>query len=598
MQTRAQYDQAKMFANLFAGGDHGFGIYDPNLPNRDYDFKHQAPTSATYLAHLEGKISMGVVPINRTGLTKFGVLDLDDHHKKPAGYKFNYDLLLKKIKFLKLPLTVFKSKSGGAHCYLFLDTFYKAIDVRHILKKMSYALGYEREVVEIFPKQDTLRSDENGNFINLPYHGGNTRVLLDFEGKSLNTSEGLLYASKRVTNESNWRKFKLLDHGKAQHRNERTFAATAFLKKYYDDWEQKVKDYNQLFNDPPLGEAPTDSPNRLENTVLKSNEKKDYFDAELEEAPPTELVGYDISVYRNRTDIVKPKMIVPELLIEGSMNFEFGQKGVGKSEFIIGLMNAVCRGKDFLQYEIPEAHPVVYSDVEMHPYDTIERNKPYFNKYGSDPQLNYLHILNWNDQKDRAFPDIATKVGQDLYLKYLEKVERLTGKKPLFILDNLRSSSAYQENDSDSWRPIGLWLKELSHGRNYTVIVVDHSGKSVELEMRGTSAKADHANLCLQILSEKKQGGLMRIKIKFAKARGLRPDQTDDYVAQYDFEGNWTLGTSDKEKEDAELRTQIKVLLAEKKPPSQRKIADKLKIAVGRVNKFIKEIKEDETSNY
>ena len=212
-----------------------------------------------------------------------------------------------------------------------------------------------------------------------------------------------------------------------------------------------------------------------------------------------------------------------------------------------------------------------------------------------------MHILNWNDQKDRAFPDIATKVGQDLYLKYLEKVERLTGKKPLFILDNLRSSSAYQENDSDSWRPIGLWLKELSHGRNYTVIVVDHSGKSVELEMRGTSAKADHANLCLQILSEKKQGGLMRIKIKFAKARGLRPDQTDDYVAQYDFEGNWTLGTSDKEKEDAENKEKIKAILAEKKPPTQRKIADQLGIALGKVNKFIKEIKAekaDTTSNY
>ena len=590
MQTREQYDLAKLFSSLFAGGDHGFGIYDPKLPS-GYKFENQAPTSGTYLAHLEGKISMGIVPINRSGLAKFGVLDIDDHHKKPAGYKFNYDLLLKKIKFLKLPLTIFKSKSGGAHCYLFLDKFYKAIDVRHILKKMSYALGYERDI-EIFPKQEQLRPDENGNFINLPYKGGNSRVLLDFEGYERNTSEGLLYASSRVTNESNWKKFKVLDWDKSTGRNDRTMCATAFFKKHYDDWEDKTVEYNKLFNDPPLPEK------ELFQTVIKSNEKKDYLAEELVEAPPTELVGYDISVYRNRTDIVKPKMIVPELLIEGSMNFEFGQKGVGKSEFIIGLMNAICRGKDFLQYEIPEEHPCVYSDVEMHPYDTIARNEPYFKKYGSDPKPNYLHILNWNDQKDRTFPDISTKVGQNLYLKYLEKIERLTGKKPLFILDNLRSSSAYEENNSDSWRPIGLWLKELSHGRNYTVIVVDHSGKSVELEMRGTSAKADHANLCLQILSEKKQGGLMRIKVKFAKARGLRPDQTDEYVAQYDFAGNWTLGTSDKEKEDAELREKIKVILAEKKPPTQRKIADQLKIAVGRVNKFIKEIKEEETSNY
>ena len=194
---------------------------------------------------------------------------------------------MKKIKFLNLPLTLFKSKTGGAHAYLFLDKFYKAGDVRHILKKMSYALGYERDSVEIFPKQEKLQADESGNFINLPYHNGNTRVALDFEGNELKAREGLMYAHQNATNESNWSKFKVLDWGKTTGRNDRTMCATAFFKKHYDDWEQKVKDYNQLFNDPPLGEAPKDSPNRLENTVLKSNERKDYFNAELEEAPPT-----------------------------------------------------------------------------------------------------------------------------------------------------------------------------------------------------------------------------------------------------------------------------------------------------------------------
>ena len=175
---------------------------------------------------------------------------------------------------------------------------------------MAYALGYERDSIEIFPKQKTLKKKDgtkgDGSFINLPYHSGNTRVLLDFEGNELNTSEGLLYASKRVTNESNWSKFKLLDHSKSQDRNNRTFAATAFFKKHYpDEWEQKVKDYNQLFNDPPLGEGPDDKDTELEKTVISSNEKKDYFNAELEEAPPTELIGYDISEYRVRTDITK-----------------------------------------------------------------------------------------------------------------------------------------------------------------------------------------------------------------------------------------------------------------------------------------------------
>ena len=283
-------------------------------------------------------------------------------------------------------------------------------------------------------------------------------------------------------------------------------------------------------------------------------------------------------------------MLVEDLLIEGSMNFEFGQKGVGKSEFIIGLMNAVVRGEDFLMFGISRAHPVIYLDAEMHPYDTIARNEPYYKKYSKAPAKDYLHVLNWNDQKDRSFPDIQHEVGQELILKYLQKVELLTGKKPIFILDNLRSASGYNENESDSWRPIGLWLKKLAHGLNYTLIVVDHSGKSVELEMRGTSAKADHANLCLQILSEKREGGLMRIKVKYAKARGLRPDQTDDFVCQYDFNGNWSLAASDKEKADQELKEELKKLM--KQNLSQKAMAKEMDISEGKVNKLIKELEE------
>ena len=579
MQTRAQYDQAKMFANLFAGGDHGFGIYDPKLPS-GYKFENQAPTSGTYLAHLEGKLSMGIVPINRSGLAKFGVLDIDDHHKKPAGYKFNYDLLLKKIKFLKLPLTVFKSKSGGAHCYLFLDKFYKAIDVRHILKKMSYALGYERDI-EIFPKQEQLRPDENGNFINLPYKGGNSRVLLDFEGYERNTSEGLLYASSRVTNESNWKKFKVLDWDKSTGRNDRTMCATAFFKKHYDDWEDKTVEYNKLFNDPPLPEK------ELFQTVIKSNEKKDYFAEELVEAPPTELVGYDISVYR-RLDIKEPKFITERLFKERSINFIFGEKGKGKTEFCLGLANSQSRGLPFLNYTNPVCTPVLYIDGEMDPFDIIERDTPYLETFGIPPK-NFFHIINWHFQKDQKIPDIREKAGQDLILHYLQKQELLTGKKPFLFLDNLRSLSNYIENDSDSWRPIGLWLRDL-RGHGFSSNVVDHTGKSKELGMRGTSSKSDWANVCMQVIPEVEKGSrLMKIKIHFDKARGLKPDETEEYVATYDFEGNWKIGQSIKEKEDAEYIEKIKVFFQQKERPSQKKIADDLGISVGKVNKLIKE---------
>ena len=581
MQTKVQAETAKIFKSLFTGLQRGYGILDSNGNHR---YVKGQPTLQHYMDHLEGKISLGIVPITDKGNCRFGAMDLDDHHNKPVGYKFNYKGLLEKIKFLKLPLTVFESKSGGAHCYLFLDQYYTADNVRHILKKFSYALGYPRDV-EVFPKQVKLKPTDNGNFINLPYKGGNSRVLIDFEGNQLKAEEAMVYATKRLTNGENLKKFKLVDHGKTTNRNDRTFAATAFFKKHYEDWEDRTIEYNKIFNVPPLEDK------ELFSTVLKSNEKKDYSDAEIVEAPPAELVGYDYSDYRIRTDITKPVMLVDDLLIEGSMNFEFGQKGVGKSEFILGLANAIARGLDFLQFGISRAHPVVYLDAEMHPYDTIARNEPYYKNYSKPPAKNYFHVLNWNDQKDRHFPDIQHEVGQNLIQKYLEKVESLTGKKPIFILDNLRSASGYEENNSDSWRPIGLWLKKLSHGLNYTLIVVDHSGKSVELEMRGTSAKADHANLCLQILSEKRKGGLMRIKVKYAKARGLRPDQTADFVAQYDFTGNWTIAASDKELIDEELKKELKVLMQKKW--SQHGMAKELDISAGKVNKLIKEIEKE-----
>ena len=577
---REPNNDIERFELLFRGGNHCHGLYDKKYPN-DYITKPDMAEVTHYRDHLEGKISIGIVPITVSGVAKFGVLDIDDHKKKGIKKDFDYNKLLQKIKFLKLPLTVFKSKSGGAHCYMFLDKFYKAIDVRHIMKKFEYALGYERGYLEIFPKQDKLKKNEQGSFINIPYHGGNSRVLLDFEGNELNTSAGLLYASKRVTNESNWSKFKLLDHGKTQDRNNRTFAATAFFKKHFDDWEDKTIEYNKLFNDPPLPEK------EITGTVISSNERKDYFEAELEEAPPTTLVGYDISDYR-RLNIKEPKFITERLYKERSINFIFGEKGKGKTEFCLGLANAMCRGLPFLNYKNPIANPVLYVDGEMDPFDIIERDNPYLETFGIPPK-NFFHIINWHFQKDQKIPDIREKAGQDLILHYLQKQELLTGKKPFLFLDNLRSLSNYIENDSDSWRPIGLWLRDL-RGHGFSSNVVDHTGKSKELGMRGTSSKSDWANVCMQVIPEVEKGSrLMKIKIHFDKARGLKPDETEEYVATYDFEGNWKIGQSIKEKEDAEYIEKIKVFFQQKERPSQKKIADDLGISVGKVNKLIKE---------
>ena len=141
------------FSEIFAGNKDGYGLYQDGK----HIFVKKPVIKELYNQHLTGKISLGIVPIRADNKCKFGALDLDDHKKGGIKKDFDYNALLKKIKFLKLPLTVFKSKSGGAHCYLFLNQFYPAKDVRHILKKFAYALGCSRDV-EVFTKKDKLKA--------------------------------------------------------------------------------------------------------------------------------------------------------------------------------------------------------------------------------------------------------------------------------------------------------------------------------------------------------------------------------------------------------------------------------------------------------
>ena len=66
-------------------------------------------------------------------------------------YPLDHKLLITKIRKLKLPLVVCRSKSGGAHCFLFATDWIEAKEMQETLQQVSAALGYGNS--EIFPKQ-------------------------------------------------------------------------------------------------------------------------------------------------------------------------------------------------------------------------------------------------------------------------------------------------------------------------------------------------------------------------------------------------------------------------------------------------------------
>ena len=71
-------------------------------------------TTELWEEHLSGKGSaIGIVPINEESQCVWGCIDVDEY----VG--LDHKVLVEKIRRLELPLVVCRSKSGGAHIFLF-----------------------------------------------------------------------------------------------------------------------------------------------------------------------------------------------------------------------------------------------------------------------------------------------------------------------------------------------------------------------------------------------------------------------------------------------------------------------------------------------
>ena len=160
----------KKFATIFEGLDEAFGTYEVQKTSASGKSTGQARivreerTSEHWKGHLSGKgASIGIIPINAENKCKWGCIDIDQ-------YNLNHKELISKIRDLKLPLVICRSKSGGGHIFLFCKTWMLAKDLQQVLRHIASALGYSD--CEIFPKQIRLQLDrgDEGNFLNMPYY--------------------------------------------------------------------------------------------------------------------------------------------------------------------------------------------------------------------------------------------------------------------------------------------------------------------------------------------------------------------------------------------------------------------------------------------
>ena len=92
----------------------------------------------------------------------------------------------------------------------------------------------------------------------------------------------------------------------------------------------------------------------------------------------------------------------------------------------------------------------------------------------------------------------------------------------------------------------------------------------------------------------------MKIEFEFDKARGLRPDQTANFVCEYDLAGNWKLAATDKELKDVVLSKKVEEIQMKHPYITQEQIGDIVGKSAGTVNKIIKGInaKKKEEDEY
>lgn len=274
---------------IFSGLEDAYGLQYPSAKTNGQGkvkgavkIVRESVTDELWENHLKGnEPGLGIIPINRQDECSWGCIDIDD-------YPFNHQSLIKRINEKKLPLIVCRSKSGGAHIFLFTQNQVDAEAMRKKLIEIAALLGYANK--EIFPKQISLPNPNDvGNFLNMPYHGGNktTRYAFTKEGQKASLEEFIqMYhqnavkdLDKLVINKNS----ELIKDGPPclqilctqgipeGQRNDGLYNIGVYLRKFDpDNWEKLLDTYNVKYIKPPLGSGEVE-------TIKKSVNKKDYF---------------------------------------------------------------------------------------------------------------------------------------------------------------------------------------------------------------------------------------------------------------------------------------------------------------------------------
>jgi hypothetical protein len=283
--------QVKQFRELFSGLNRAYGLYELGNPKFNETEKqsgraktvHEPLPKELWREHLTGKTGLGIVPIRDDNTVTWCAIDIDT-------YPVDHREIAKKLEDSNIQGNVFRSKSGGAHVFFFLEENIPAKIAQDVLRRVASSIGYGK--TEIFSKQTELVAERGdvGNWINLPYfnEAETERYLVHPERGPIIFNEAVDYLQSRIVPVeifSNWYKNivnELLPDGPPclnflvpsgipkGSRNNGLFNMGVYARKAHEEeWEKHLEEYNKKHIHPPLDSKEVQA-------VIKSLKRKDY----------------------------------------------------------------------------------------------------------------------------------------------------------------------------------------------------------------------------------------------------------------------------------------------------------------------------------
>jgi hypothetical protein len=153
------------FINLFGGLEHTHAIGAYGTGKGAWVKEPLDPEAVK--AHLRGDgPGIGIPPLRPDNNVLFAAIDLDEP---------DFDAARAMQGFLPGTTWLERSRSGNAHIWVFFKEPVEAWIAMGILREAVTAGG--KEHVEVFPKNYDFSRVQFGNYINLPYHGDERRML-------------------------------------------------------------------------------------------------------------------------------------------------------------------------------------------------------------------------------------------------------------------------------------------------------------------------------------------------------------------------------------------------------------------------------------